>query len=157
MARRIEGTITALELGKQRQGASDVSINRVVVHTVRGRDVKLSSTSMPRGAYEVVSRGGLATLYVGGPFFFFLPSQIFGARSATGAFFHAPRAIFWIPGGLLVSLIAFPLAILPITLLLFPILVLAGIWMMLISWSGMGARGMFKRDERRAAKARAAA
>jgi hypothetical protein len=49
---------------------------------------------------------------------------------------------------LLILLIAVPLAMLPITLLLFPILVLASIWMILISWSGMGARARFKRDGR---------
>jgi hypothetical protein len=81
-----------------------------------------------------------------------LPSQIFGARSAAGEFFDAPQAIFWIPGALVLLLIAVPLALLPITLLLFPLLVLAAIWAMLISWSGMGARAMFKRDQRRAAK-----
>lgn len=152
MARRIEGTVTALELGKQRRDAKDVSISRIVVQTPRVREVRLSSTSMPQGAYDVVSRGGPVTLYVGGPFFLFLPSQIFGARSANGAFFDAPRAIFWAPGGMLLTMIALPLALLPITLLLFPVLVLAGMWMMLISWSGMGARAMFKRDQRRAEK-----
>jgi len=153
MARRFEGVITALELGEA--GRSDVAIKRIAVRNERGNEKRLSSTSMRPGTFALLRQGEAATLYVGGPFFWILPSQIFGARSAAGAFFHAPKAIYWVPGGALVAMLALPLALLPITLLLFPILVLAGIWMMLLSWDGMGARAMFKRDQKRAAKEQA--
>lgn len=153
MSRRIGGTVVEFVTGKVR--GNDVDVSRIALDTKPGRRITLSNTSASQQVATLIRSGAQATIYVGGPFFFFLPSKIFGARTASGEAFHAPRAILWIPGALLILLIAVPLAMLPITLLLFPILVLAAIWMILISWSGMGARARFKRDARRLAKARA--
>jgi hypothetical protein len=150
MSRRIQGTVAELVIGKTR--GSDVDIRRIAVDTKPGRRTTLGNTSAPQQVAALIRPGIQATLYVGGPFFFILPSQIFGVRTEAGEAFHAPRAILWIPSALLVFVIAVPLAMLPITLLLFPLLALASIWMILISWSGMGARARFKRDGRRLAK-----
>ena len=150
MPRRIEGTIAELMFGKMRE--KDIDIRRISIDTPSGRRVSLNNTSANLQVSPLLRVGEVATLYVGGPFFFFLPSQIFGARTSAGEAFQAPRAIVWIPGALLVLAVAVPLAMLPVTLLLFPLLVLGAIWMILISWSGMGARARFKRDGRRAAK-----
>lgn len=152
MSRRIEGAIVELDIGKTRE--KDVDIKRI---TLEGpaRRVSINNTSVSLQVFPLLQRGAQATLYVGGPFLFFLPSQIFGVRTAAGEAFSAPRAIIWIPGALVILAVAVPAAMLPITLLLFPILVLAAIWMVLLSWSGMGARARFNRDSRRAAKTRA--
>ncbi len=150
MSRRIQGTVAEFVIAKTRD--NDVDVRRIVMDTKPGRRVVLSNTSASHQVAALIQPGIQATLYVGGPYLFLLPSQIFGTRTASGEAFHAPRAILWIPGALLILMIAVPLAMLPITLLLFPILVLASIWMILISWSGMGARARFKRDGRRLAK-----
>lgn len=149
MSRRVEGALVELEVGKTRE--KDVDIKRITLEGGGGRRVSINNTSVSVQVFPLLQRGAQATLYVGGPFLLLLPSQIFGVRTATGEAFSAPRAIVWIPGALLILAIAVPLAMLPITLLLFPILVLAAIWMVLLSWSGMGARARFKRDSRRAA------
>jgi hypothetical protein len=153
MSRRINGIVADFVIGKARGG--DVDVRRIAIETKPGRRVILNNTSAPHQVAELIRTGEQATIYAGGPFLFLLPSQIFGVRVASGEAFHAPRAIVWIPGALLILLIAVPLAMLPITLLLFPLLVLASIWMILISWSGMGARGRFKRDGRRLEKKQA--
>ena len=150
MSRRIQGTVVEFVIGKAR--GNDVDVRRVAVDTKPSRRVTLNNTSAPQQVAALIRPGTQATLYVGGPFFLLLPSQIFGARTEAGEAFHAPRAILWIPGAMLVLTIAVPLAMLPITLLLFPLLVLAAFWMVLISWSGMGARARFKRDGRLVAK-----
>ncbi len=154
MSRRIEGAIVELDIGKTRE--KDVDIKRI---TLEGqvRRVSINNTSVSLQVFPLLQRGAQATLYMGGPFLFFLPSQIFGVRTTAGEAFSAPRAIIWIPGALVILAIAVPLAMLPITLLLFPILVLAAIWMVLLSWSGMGARARFRRDSRRAGKSDARA
>lgn len=150
MSRRIEGTIAELVPGKVRE--REVDIRRISLDTPTGRRVSLNNTFAAHEVSSLLRAGEHATVYVGGPFLFFLPSQVFGARTAAGEAFKAPRAILWTPGALLALAIAVPLAMLPITLLLFPLLVLWAIWMILISWSGLGARGRFKRDGRRAAQ-----
>jgi len=146
MSRRIVGTVAEYVTGKTR--GADIDIRRIAMETKPGRRTILNNTSASQQVAALIQVGEQATIYVGGPFLFILPSQIFGVRAGSGEAFHAPRAILWMPGALLILLIAVPLAMLPITLLLFPMLVLASIWMILISWSGMGARARFKRDGR---------
>ena len=149
MSRRIRGTITALEARKT--GEKIVDLRCITVTDGRGEDITLRHTSAPHSVFQLLRINTPVTLYVGGPFFF-LPSRVFGAISQAGSAFEAPRAILWIPGACLILLVAVPLAMLPITLLFFPILILAAIWMTLISWSGMGARSQFKRDARAATR-----
>lgn len=149
MSRRIDGTITELVPGKVRE--REIDFTRVSIDSRSGFRVTLRNTGASLEVSRLLRIGEEATLYVGGPFLF-MPSQIFGVRTATAEAFNAPRAILYVPGALLVLVVAVPLAMLPVTLLLFPVLVLAAIWMILLSWSGMGARARFKRDGRRAAR-----